>query len=111
MTVVSSTPMVAKVSPGPMTGLISLSFVSIPPVKRITQSAPIPTNCACPTLSNSMPRPSLQNSIPATRNSNKAGRPKRPPALVMSILQKIRMEPTKRTFSEVKYVIECIFIV
>jgi hypothetical protein len=76
--------------------------VSTPPVNRMTQSATMPTNCACPMLLNCIPRPSQPKSIPARRNSNNVGIPKRPPAFVISILQKINIEPTRIIFPEVK---------
>jgi hypothetical protein len=103
--VVSRTPIVDNVNPGPSTGFISPIFVSRPPVKSITHKATIPTNCAWPTLLKCIPRPSLPNNIPATRNNRSVGMPKRPPAFVMRILQKTSIEPTKIRFSEVKKVI------
>jgi hypothetical protein len=41
---VSATPTVASTTPGPRIGLISENFVSIPPEKRMIQSASIPMN-------------------------------------------------------------------
>ena len=46
---VITTPAVASTTPGPMTGLISENAVSMPPVKRMTQRASIPTNCVIST--------------------------------------------------------------
>ena len=45
MRAVSSTPTVASTTPGPTMGRISETFVSMPPVKRITQSEIMPMNC------------------------------------------------------------------
>lgn len=42
---VATTPKVASTSPSPTIGLTSEMRVSIPPEKRITLSAMIPTNC------------------------------------------------------------------
>ncbi len=100
--VVNMTPIVDRASPGARTGFISLILVSRPPVNRMTHNATIPTNCACRTLSNCRPRPSLPNSIPTRRKSRRDGSPKRKPALLMRMLVNIRIEPTKSRFSEVK---------
>ena len=51
MTMVSSTPIVASVRPGAMTGRMSDNFVSNPPEKRMIHSAIVPMAWAEPTLS------------------------------------------------------------
>ena len=45
-TVVSSTPTVESVKPGPRIGLMSLNLVPIPPVNNMIVKAIMPMNCA-----------------------------------------------------------------
>ena len=77
MSVVSSTPRVDSMAPGNKTGRMSFHLVSMPPLNRIMQRATVPMCCAWETSLNWMPNPSLPNSIPARRNINKVGMPKR----------------------------------
>ena len=80
-------------------GLISDIFVSIPPENKMILNANIPMNCAALGLLNWMPKPSLPKSIPTPKNSNKAGSPKRKPALPATILKKKITEATSKTIS------------
>lgn len=64
-------------TPGDNTGRMSSIFVSIPPVKRMIHNATIPICWATDTSSNCMPRPSVPNSMPANKNINRVGIPKR----------------------------------
>ena len=83
MTQVSKTPKVAKVSPGTRTDLISLSLVSIPPVKRMIHIATVPSACAVSIsisirLTSSTPPIECEpKNIPTARNNNNAGTPYR----------------------------------
>ena len=99
ISVVSNTPTVANTTPSVAMGLISDTFVSMPPENKIILNASIPINCAAPGLLNWIPSPSLPNSIPTPRKSNKAGKPKRKPALPATILKKKIMEATSKTDS------------
>lgn len=72
---VSITPTVASTTPGPATGRISEYLVSMPPVKRMMQSAIMPTNCVISTEWNEMKL--MPNRMPTPRKRSKAGAPKR----------------------------------
>ena len=91
--------------PGVSIGLMSDIFVSIPPVNRIMLNAIIPMNCAPVGELNSSPRPSVPNSIPTRRNSNRVGTPKRNPVLLMRIPTNTITDPNKSIFSEVKTIL------
>ena len=91
-TAVMSTPSVARVMPGPRTGLMSDTLVSRPPENRMALNATVPIICATLMLSKWMPRPSLPKSMPTARNKSKAGTPKRLPALPASMLAKKSIE-------------------
>jgi hypothetical protein len=101
---VSTTPNVDKVKPDERMGLMSENRVSIPPANKITHRAIIPTNWACLTLLKTMPTPSTPKSIPANKNKSKAGIPNLPPALVIRILLKMRIDPIRRMLPEVRNV-------
>ena len=75
ITAVMTTPAVASTIPGPITGRISDNLVSIPPVKRMMQSAIMPTNWVASTEWNEMKL--MPNSMPTPRKKSKAGAPKR----------------------------------
>ena len=108
-TVVSTTPMVESISPGPRMGRISFTFVSIPPENRMTHREHMPMNWACFTSLNCSPSPSTPKSIPATRKSRREGRPKRYPALLMSMLLNIRTDRISNMFSEVNVIFLSVF--
>lgn len=99
--VVRSSASVERMSPGASTGLISENLVSIPPVNRMMLRAIIPMNCAPEAEENCSPSPSLPNSIPVRRNSNRVGTPKRNPVLLIRIAMNIRTAPSNNIFSPV----------
>ena len=101
---VSKTPTVESTIPGPKMGLISLNFVSIPPENKMMLNATIPMNCASLASWNWSPSPSLPNSIPTTRNSNKVGTPKRYPVFPTTMLTKSKIEPISKVFSAVNII-------
>ena len=70
---VIATPSVARVIPGASTGRISLNLVSIPPEKRMIQSASIPMNCVSSNESNDMK--CQPKTIPTPRKRSRAGAP------------------------------------
>ena len=72
---VTTTPTVASSTPGAMTGRMSENLVSIPPVKRMTQSAIMPMNCVMSSERYDMK--CHPKSMPTPRKSNSAGAPKR----------------------------------
>ena len=74
---VSSTPAVDSTRPGSNTGLISFTFVLMPPEKRMMHNAIMPMNWAVCMSLNWMPRPSVPNPMPTRRNINSRGRPMR----------------------------------
>ena len=94
MTQVSSTPKVARVTPGASTDLMSLSLVSMPPVKRMIHIARVLSPCAVPIsieiplVPNSAPMLREPKSIPTARNSSNAGTPYLYPILSAKILTK-----------------------
>lgn len=77
MSAVISTPTVDSIKPGAMIGFIVLMRVDIPPENRITHNAIIPMNCASCMLLNCIPRPSVPNPIPTSRNTRSSGSPVR----------------------------------
>ena len=69
------TPIVARITPWAMIGRTSDILVSIPPEKRMIQSAIVPMVCAICISPNSMPRISEPLNIPTDRKSSRAGTP------------------------------------
>ncbi len=74
---VSSTPAVASISPGAITGFMALMLVDMPPEKSMMHRAIMPTNCAVCISLKRMPRPSVPNSMPTIRNTSSKGSPVR----------------------------------
>ena len=79
MKVVSSTPSVANVTPGPIMGFMSWYLVSIPPENKMILKAMTPMNWVTFGLSNCICRkgigPSHPKNIPTPKNKSNAGRP------------------------------------
>ena len=105
--VVSKTPTVESIIPGPSIGRISCTFVSKPPEKRITARATVPTNCVRRVSLYSRPSPAEPKSIPVIRKTSSAGTPNLVPTLPAKRPASIRTEPPRSMKSDV--FIYCLF--
>ncbi len=98
--VVSSTPIVDKLTADHITGFTSRYLVSSPPENRMNIKATMPTYCAMYTLSKYiLPGPSEPASIPTTKKRISEGSPRFSENLVSVMLISIRTDRTNNMYS------------